>query len=113
MIPELLLPMSYFGVNPGSSQWVKPPQLIAAARCYAMSAEKVFDVIIGGIFHPARDGDGSLYTVEHVTAVKNLLKDDGLHCQWLPLFQLDLSSLKTIVRTFIHVFPNAQQHLGH
>lgn len=42
-----------------------------------------------------------------------LLTDDGLFCQWLPLFQLDLSSLKTIVRTSIHVFPNARLHLGH
>lgn len=114
LIPESLPLMPYFGVNPDSAQWTNPPRLIAAdARRYVMSADQKFDVIVGEIFHPARDGAGSLYTVEHFTAVKNLLNNDGLFCQWLPLFQLDMPSLKTIIRTFVHVFPHASLHLGH
>lgn len=114
LIPDSLSMLSYFGVNPGAADWRNPPQLIAAdARRYVISAEQKFDVIIGEIFHPARDGAGSLYTVEHFTAVKDRLADDGLFCQWLPLFQLDLPSFRTIVRTFVHVFPDARLHLGH
>ena len=33
------------------------------------------------------------------------LADDGLFCQWLPLHQLDLDSLRSIVRAFLTVYP--------
>lgn len=114
LIPESLELTPHFGVNFGSHQWYKSPKMVAAdARRYVISAEQKFDVIIGEIFHPARDGAGSLYTQEHFTAVKNRLADGGSFCQWLPLFQLDLPSLQTIVRTFVQVFPSARLHLGH
>ncbi len=114
LIPESLSLVSYFGVNPDDGQWQVAPQLMAGdARRYVLSGDRQFDVIIGEIFHPARDGAGSLYTVEHFSAVKNRLADDGSFCQWLPLFQLDMLSLQTIVRTFVHVFPHARLYLGH
>ncbi len=114
LIPESLSLIPHFGVDLSAGQWAHPPRLIAAdARRYVVASDRKFDVIIGEIFHPARDGAGSLYTVEHFTAVKNRLTDNGSFCQWLPLFQLDLPSLKTIVRTFVHVFPDARLHLGH
>ena len=62
-------------------------------------------MIVADNFHPARSGSGSLYTVEHFEAVRERLADGGLFCQWLPLHQLDLDTLRSIVRSFITVYP--------
>ena len=37
----------------------------------------------------------------------------GLFCQWLPLYQLDLPVLQTIIRTFLQVFPEGSAVLAH
>jgi spermidine synthase len=64
-------------------------------------------VIVSDLFHPARNGAGSLYTVEHFSAVKSRLQPGGLFCQWLALHQMDLETLRSIVAAFVQVYPNA------
>jgi spermidine synthase len=44
--------------------------------------------------------------VEHFQAVHARLATDGVFCQWLPLHQLDLDTLRSIVRSFLAAFPN-------
>jgi spermidine synthase len=63
-------------------------------------------VIVSDNFHPARSGSGSLYTVEHFEAVRARLNTSGVFCQWLPLHQLDLETLRSIVQSFLRVYPN-------
>lgn len=114
LIPEAIELMPHFGVQVTSSAWNNSPTIIAAdARRFVLASDAAFDVIIAEIFHPSRDGAGSLYTREHFSAIRNRLAPDGVFCQWLPLFQLDLDTLRTIIRTFIDVFPIAQLYLGH
>ena len=80
--------------------------LIAAdARRFVRAAPEHYDVIVADNFHPARSGSGALYTVEHFHAVRERLAEGGLFCQWLPLHQLDLGTLRSIVRTFLAVYP--------
>ena len=81
--------------------------IAADARRYVRTAGRRYDVIVADNFHPARSGTGALYTVEHFTAVRERLAPDGLFCQWLPLHQLDLDSLRSIVRSFNTAFPRA------
>jgi spermidine synthase len=76
----------------------------ADARRFVRTAPAEYDVIIADLFHPARDGAGSLYTLEHFRAVRSRLAEDGLFCQWLPLYQLDTPTFQTIARTFLKVF---------
>jgi spermidine synthase len=84
----------------------------ADARRFVRSCTKSYDVIVAGFFHPARDGAGTLYTLEHFTAIRSRLNKDGIYCQWLPLYQLDLPELKVIVNTFLQVFPHTRAFLG-
>ena len=42
---------------------------VADARRFVRSSEADYDVIVADLFHPARDGSGSLYTVEHFEAI--------------------------------------------
>jgi len=79
--------------------------LAADARRFVRATDERYDVIVADNFHPARSGSAALYTVEHFAAVKARLTEGGLFCQWLPLHQLDLETLRSIVRSFLTVYP--------
>jgi spermidine synthase len=86
-------------------------EIAADARRFVRETTNVYDVVIGDLFHPAADGAGFLYTVEHFRRVKERLSKGGLFCQWLPLHQLDLESVRVIARTFMEAFPEAEMWL--
>jgi spermidine synthase len=86
---------------------------VADARRYVAADSGQHDVIIADLFHPALDGSGALYTVEHFAAVKRRLAPGGIFCQWLPLYQLDLPSLRAIIRGFLDVYPDGSAWLNH
>jgi spermidine synthase len=90
-----------------------PPVTVADARRYVAADTDQYDVIIADLFHPALDGSGSLYTTEHFAAVRKRLARGGLFCQWLPLYQLDLPSLRAIIRSFLDVYPQGSAWLNH
>jgi spermidine synthase len=64
-------------------------------------------------FTPRATAPVPFNTVEHFEAIRSLLRKDGLFCQWLPLYQLDMGTLRVIVRTFLHVYPDASAFLAH
>jgi spermidine synthase len=84
----------------------------ADARRYVRTSSRSYDVIVADNYHPARSGSGSLYTVEHFTAVRARLDRDGIFCQWLPLHQLDRDTLRSIVQSFLAVYPDASALLA-
>lgn len=90
-----------------------PRVTVADARRYVAADTSLHDVIVADLFHPALDGSGALYTVEHFGAVKRRLAPGGIFCQWLPLYQLDLPSLRAIVRGFLDVYPDGSAWLNH
>jgi spermidine synthase len=84
---------------------------VADARRFVRVTDARYDVIVADLFHPARDGAGTLYTREHFQIIRSRLDPDGLFCQWLPLHQLDEEMLRVITRTFLEVFPDARAWL--
>ncbi len=114
LVPESLQTLEYFGTATVQNDWSQLPRLLSSdARRFVVSTDKTFDVVIADLFHPSRDGAGALYTREHFDAVRQRLNDDGLFCQWLPLFQMDLETFKVIAKTFSESFPNVQVYLPH
>jgi spermidine synthase len=106
LLPEVIAASQHFtqAFNGGSPD----PRLhvIAAdARRYVRVTRQHYDVIVADNFHPARSGSGALYTIEHFAAVRDRLAPAGLFCQWLPLHQLDLDTVRSIVRSFRAVYP--------
>jgi spermidine synthase len=79
----------------------------ADARRYVRATDRQYDVIVADNFHPARSGSAALYTVEHFDAVRRRLTPTGVFCQWLPIHQLDLDTLRSIVRSFATVYPTS------
>jgi spermidine synthase len=84
---------------------------VADARRIVQAATNAYDIVVGDLFHPARDGAGSLYTLEHFKSIRQKLAPGGLFCQWLPLHQIDTEMFRVITRTFLTVFPDTQAWL--
>ncbi len=105
LLPEVIEAAVHFrAADAAAPRW----QLHAAdARRFVRTSTEQHDLIVADNFHPARSGSGALYTVEHFAAVRERLADGGLFCQWLPLHQLDIATLRSIVRSFLAADPNA------
>jgi len=110
LVPEVVDLLGWFA-EPGAPKL--PPIVTADARRFVRADRDSYDVIVADLFHPALDGSGALYTVEHFAAVKARLAASGIFCQWLPLYQLDRASLDSILRSFEAVFPHATAWLAH
>lgn len=108
LLPEVIAASAHFKHALPNGENGQPLILQAAdARRFVKTAVKRYDVIVADNFHPARSGSGALYTVEHFAAIRNRLAPQGLFCQWLPLHQLDLPTLRSIVQSFVAVYPEA------
>jgi spermidine synthase len=99
LLPEVIAASAHF------TRSARLHVMAADARRYVRASGRSYDVIVSDNFHPARSGSGSLYSVEHFEAVRLRLAPGGLFCQWLPLHQLDLETLRSIVRSFLAVYP--------
>lgn len=102
LLPEVIAASSRFTGDAAARLHV----VAADARRYVRASERRYDVIVSDNFHPARSGSGALYTVEHFEAVRLRLETGGVFCQWLPLHQLDRETLRSIVASFIAVYPS-------
>jgi spermidine synthase len=114
LVPEVIDVLPHFESVTGKLEERRQLAIkVADARRFVSADQGSYDVIVADLFHPSRDGAGFLYTREHFQAVRERLAPAGLFCQWLPLYQLDMDVLKTIVRTFLQVFPDASAFLAH
>jgi spermidine synthase len=112
LLPEVISASRHFTSFSQGTSGARLNVIAADARRYVRASDTRYDLIISDNFHPARSGSASLYTVEHFQAVRARLAEQGLFCQWLPLHQLDLASLKSIVRSFIAVYPDGAAMLA-
>jgi spermidine synthase len=106
LLPEVIVAAAQFAQLPTALRPNHPARIVAAdARRYVQASTGMYDVIVADLFHPARNGAGSLYTVEQFAAVRERLAPGGLFCQWLALHQMDLDTLRSIVAAFRQVYP--------
>lgn len=109
LVPEVVDVLPYFEKSTGPIESnIRLKIHTADARRFVNASAQNFDVIVADLFHPARDGAGFLYTVEHFKAIRSLMNPGGVFCQWIPLYQMNLDVLRTITRTFMDVFPNGK-----
>lgn len=113
IVPELRETLPFFAdVNEGLAVRLESDprvRLLAVdARHFARATELRYDVVVGDLFVPWRAGEGGMFTREHFAAVRGLLAEGGLFCQWLPLYQLRPEDLRVVTATFLDVFPDAR-----
>ena len=65
-----------------------------------LGTDDSFDVVIGDLFLPGKQGTALLYTVEQFEAVKMRLAPGGVFAQWLALYQLSEGEFLGIARSF-------------
>lgn len=113
LLPEVIEASAHFtrAFNDGTPN-PRLHLLAADARRFVRATDRHYDLIVSDNFHPARSGSGALYTVEHFQAVQQRLSASGVFCQWLPLHQLDLATLRSIVGSFMQVYPGGAAMLA-
>ena len=82
------------------------------ARRFVSATKAKYDVVVCDLYHPARDGAGLLYTLEHFEKLSSLLNENGLLCQWIPAHQFDREGLAVVLRSFQKVFTNCHAFLA-
>ena len=105
LLPEVIAASRHF--NASFAVDARLRTVAADARRFVRTSSTRYDLVVADNFHPARSGSGSLYTVEHFRAIDERLAEGGLFCQWLPLHQLDIATLRSIVQAFLSVHPQA------
>jgi len=76
-------------------------------RHYFGTRPGAFDGIISEPSNPWIAGVANLFTREAFETGRKALGEGGVFCQWVQAYNMDLGGLKTIVRTFRSVFPQA------
>lgn len=76
-------------------------------RLYMKLSRARYDMITADPIHPKVSRVGYLYTREYYESIRDRLNDQGVVCQWLPLYQMAPLRLRAAVKTFIEVFPEA------
>jgi spermidine synthase len=69
-------------------------------RNFLLTTEKKFDVITADPIHPWTQGSGYLYTAEYFRLAAAHLLPGGIMCQWLPIYELSVADLRSVVKTF-------------
>lgn len=70
----------------------------------AVSAEK-WDAIVSEPSNPWITGVSNLFTEEYFRSGAKHLNPGGLFCQWLQIYEMPVSDVKVLVRTYHKVFP--------
>ncbi len=76
-------------------------------RHFVRTTREKFDVITSDPIDPWVKGCAALNTVEYYTMCKEHLKPGGVMTLWIPLYESNSDTAKSVIATFFQVFPNA------
>jgi spermidine synthase len=76
-------------------------------RLYLHLSRDRYDVVISEPSNPWIAGTASLFTLEYYELVRESLREGGIFAQWLQLYSMDQDSVRSVIRTFKQVFPEA------
>jgi spermidine synthase len=76
-------------------------------RSYMKLADRKYDMITADPIHPKVSRVGYLYTREYYQSIRDRLHEGGIVCQWMPIYQMSPTRLRSAMKTFYEVFPNA------
>jgi spermidine synthase len=82
-------------------------------RNFLLTTKEKFDVITADPIHPWFRGAGYLYTTEYFKLASEHLSEGGVMGQWLPIYELTVENLRSIVKTFNENFMYTMMWLNH
>ena len=90
--------------------------VIGDGRNFMTQSERRYDVIVSEPSNPWITGVSNLFTIDYWQLANSRLADDGVFCQWAQLYELSQPNIKTLLKSFSHVFPHtyvfAAEHLS-
>ncbi len=80
--------------------------IVGDGRTHLMLGRQTYDVIVSEPSNPWMAGIASLFTREFFEGARDRLAPGGVLCQWAHTYDISNRDLKSIVATFLSVFPN-------
>ena len=80
--------------------------IIDDARSYLRVTPNKYDVIVSEPSHPWVPGVANLFTEDFFKLGRERLTDEGVFVQWVQIYQLSTTSLKSVLGTYQKVFPH-------
>lgn len=71
---------------------------IEDAKTFFYTQKKTYDIIISEPSNPWISGISSLFSVEFYRLIHGFIKDDGIFCQWVHLYEMDIPLLASIMK---------------
>lgn len=95
-------------VSGGNISTLKDPRVkldINDARNTLLVEKTKYDIIASQPSHPWLARASNVFSREFFTLAKTRLNDNGIYAQWISLFQMDTTTLKSLIHAFYEVFP--------
>jgi spermidine synthase len=73
-------------------------------RNFLLTTRSKYDVITADPIHPWTQGSGYLYTTGYFKLASEHLLPGGIMCQWLPIYEMSVDDIKSVVNTFSQHF---------
>jgi len=105
--PEVVEASRYF--DPVNHRPLADPRtrlVVGDGRTHLLLAEETYDVIVSEPSNPWMAGIASLFTREFFEIARARLAPGGVLCQWAHTYDISEADLRSIVATFLTVFPN-------
>ena len=113
IIPELAETARFFRAD--NDDVLSDPKvrlIIDDGRHHISASKRRYDLIVGDLFFPENAGTGNLYSREHFARCRTALSDSGMMVQWVPVQQVSLDVLRSIMKTFAAEFPHVSLWCG-
>jgi len=75
-------------------------------RHFLRTTKEKFDIITSDPIDPWVKGCAALNTVEYYRMCRDHLNPGGIVCLWMPLYESNLDTTKSVIATFFQVFPH-------
>ena len=85
--------------------------IVGDGRTHLMLGRQKYDVIVSEPSNPWMAGIASLFTREFFEGARDRLAPGGVLCQWAHTYDISSDDLRSIVATFLAVFPNGTMWL--
>ncbi|RPJ62867.1 MAG: hypothetical protein EHM24_25345, partial [Acidobacteria bacterium] len=81
--------------------------VVGDGRTHLALTSRAYDLVISEPSNPWMSGMAGLFTREFFETVQRRLRPGGLFCQWAHAYDMSDADLRSIVATFVGVFPHA------
>ncbi len=103
--PEVVKAEAYFSEY--NNNVLKDPKVdlvVNDGRNLLLTDPKQYDVIVSEPSNPWQTGNANLFTDDFYRLAESRLKENGIFCQWIGLYDITTDNLKTASRTFLNTF---------